>query len=79
MKKIISLFSLLAAGFLASCDDTPQQAAPVQVDANAELNAHTEEFRKEIVKVTDGVYVAVGYGLANSILLEGDDLSLIHI
>jgi len=27
----------------------------------------------EVHKVTDGVYVAVGYDLANSIMIEGDD------
>ena len=37
------------------------------------LIAHTQEFRKEVIEVTDGVYVAVGYALANSILIEGDD------
>ncbi|MEX1241023.1 MAG: alkyl/aryl-sulfatase [Cyclobacteriaceae bacterium] len=37
------------------------------------LSAHTDEFRKEVIKVTDGIYVAVGYALANSILIEGDD------
>ena len=73
MKKFISLAVLMAAGFVAACDDSPKQMLPVQLDANAELTAHTEEFRKEIIKVTDGVYVAIGYGLANSILLEGDD------
>ncbi|MEH6476095.1 MAG: alkyl sulfatase dimerization domain-containing protein [Sneathiella sp.] len=73
MKKIISVSTLLALSFLAACDDTPKQMAPVQVDANAELNAHSDEFKKEIIKVTDGVYVAIGFGLANSILLEGED------
>jgi alkyl sulfatase BDS1-like metallo-beta-lactamase superfamily hydrolase len=38
-----------------------------------ELAEHGKEFRREVVKVTDGVWVAVGYGLANSILIEGDD------
>lgn len=37
------------------------------------LAAHTEEFRKGVIEVTDGVYVAIGYALANSILIEGDD------
>ncbi len=37
-----------------------------------DLARHSEEFRKEIIGVTDGVYVAVGYGLANAILIEGD-------
>lgn len=38
-----------------------------------ELASHTAEFNQEIIEVTDGVYVAIGYGLANSILLEGTD------
>ncbi len=38
-----------------------------------ELAEHTAEFKQEIIKVTDGVYVATGFGLANSILLEGQD------
>ena len=37
------------------------------------LRAHSGEFRQEVVKVTDGVYVAVGFSLANSILIEGTD------
>jgi alkyl sulfatase BDS1-like metallo-beta-lactamase superfamily hydrolase len=44
---------------------------------NKELAGHTAEFRQEIIKVTDGVYAAVGYGLANSILLEGEDGAVI--
>src|SRR5690606_31490380 len=41
------------------------------------LAAHTDEFRKEVIEVTDGVHVAVGYALANSILIEGDDAVII--
>jgi alkyl sulfatase BDS1-like metallo-beta-lactamase superfamily hydrolase len=33
---------------------------------------HTDEFRREVIQVTDGVWVAVGFALANSILIEGD-------
>ncbi len=47
--------------------------APVDIGANPDLAAHTDEFRQEVIEVTDGVYVAIGFGLANSILLEGDD------
>ncbi len=65
--------ALTASLALGACDDTPKQKTPVKVDANAELSAHSAEFRKEVIKVTDGVYVAVGFGLANSIMLEGDD------
>lgn len=38
-----------------------------------QLAEHTAEFDKGVVEVTDGVYVAIGYGLANSVLIEGDD------
>ncbi len=46
---------------------------PTSLDAAPDLAAHSEEFRKEVIRVTEGVYVAVGFGLANSILLEGTD------
>lgn len=36
------------------------------------LRAHSDEFRKDAIKVTDGVYVAVGFSDANSILIQGD-------
>ncbi|HIE84592.1 MAG TPA: MBL fold metallo-hydrolase, partial [Dehalococcoidia bacterium] len=36
------------------------------------LHAHTREFRKEVITVTDGVHVAIGFALANSIMIEGD-------
>ena len=37
------------------------------------LRAHSQEFRKDVIKVTDGVYVAVGFSLGNAILIEGTD------
>lgn len=42
-----------------------------------ELANHSAEFRREIINVTDGVYVAIGYGIANSVLLEGRDGTVI--
>lgn len=38
-----------------------------------ELANHSSEFKQGIIKVTEGVYAAIGYGLANSILLVGTD------
>ncbi|MCW9033735.1 MAG: alkyl/aryl-sulfatase [Rhodospirillales bacterium] len=74
MKKFtLAILIVAVLGVLSTQDFSPKQPAPVNVDANAELHAHTAEFHKEVIKVTEGVYVAVGYGLANSILLEGDD------
>merc|ERR1719361_726527 len=44
---------------------------PQQV--HEDLKAHTKQFNKaEILEVTDGVYVAIGYALANSIIIEGE-------
>ena len=44
-----------------------------QEEARQILEAHTSEFEKGVIEVTDGVHVAIGFGLANSILIEGDD------
>ncbi|MEM7118429.1 MAG: alkyl sulfatase dimerization domain-containing protein [Chloroflexota bacterium] len=44
-----------------------------QLSVHPLLAEQTAEFRKEIIEVVGGVHVAVGYGLANSILIEGED------
>src|SRR5882762_11492877 len=41
------------------------------------LRAHSTEFRQEVIRVTDGVYVAVGYSASNVILIQGDTGSII--
>jgi len=73
MKKLFGLTFVVLAAILSGCDDGPAPMAPISINANEELEAHSAEFKKEVIKVTDGVYVAVGFGLANSILLEGED------
>ncbi|MBN7796546.1 alkyl sulfatase dimerization domain-containing protein [Parahaliea mediterranea] len=40
---------------------------------NAELEAHSALFDKKIYRIGDNVYSAVGWGLANTIMIEGDD------
>jgi alkyl sulfatase BDS1-like metallo-beta-lactamase superfamily hydrolase len=37
------------------------------------LEAHSAHFRKAVEKVADNIHVAIGFGLANSIMIEGDD------
>lgn len=46
---------------------------PLAVGANPQLADHSRIFKKGIENVTDNVYVAIGFGLANSIMIEGDD------
>src|SRR5262245_60532782 len=41
------------------------------------LRAQSNEFRKEVIRVTDGVYVAVGYSASNVILIQGDRASIV--
>lgn len=42
-----------------------------------QLRAQSNEFSAEVIRVTDGVYVAVGYSISNVILIQGDRGSII--
>ena len=64
---------VLAALLIVGCDEAPKEQMTGTQSANEKLKAHSDEFRQEIVKVADNVYVAVGFGLANSILIVGKD------
>lgn len=57
---------------LSACEDTEAPITKISVPAPEALSQHSEEFTPEVIKVTDNVYVAVGFGLANSILIEGE-------
>ncbi len=43
------------------------------ISGNEKLLKHSEEFTPYVYQVTDNVWCAVGYGLANSIMIEGDN------
>jgi alkyl sulfatase BDS1-like metallo-beta-lactamase superfamily hydrolase len=45
----------------------------VTVGINPELKEHTRLFERKIHKVGENVYCAVGYNLANIIMVEGRD------
>lgn len=66
---------LLVGGMHAGCGAkpaAPPASSPPPPPTEA-LRAHTELFKRGVVTVTEGVHVAIGYSLANSILLEGED------
>jgi alkyl sulfatase BDS1-like metallo-beta-lactamase superfamily hydrolase len=66
--------SVIAIGLtLFSACSKEEAPGSLNIGTNPDLIAHSAEFRQEVIKITDGVYVAVGFGLANCILLEGDD------
>ena len=52
-------------------------AVAAQEFAAEKLRAHSDEFRREVIKVTDGVWVAVGFSNANSVLIEGEGGSIV--
>lgn len=63
---------LLLLSLLAACQrHTPAPAAPVA--APEALRAHSEEFKPQLIEAAPGVYQAIGYGIANSIMIEGED------
>ncbi|MBT8079533.1 MAG: MBL fold metallo-hydrolase [Gammaproteobacteria bacterium] len=45
----------------------------VRPSIHPELREHTEHFRKKIYRISDNVYSAVGWGLANTIMIVGKD------
>lgn len=64
------LFPILAL-LLVSCQKAEQ--GPTNIVESQKLADHSREFEKQIHKVTDGVYSAVGYGISNVIMLVGTD------
>lgn len=65
------LVVLLAVLALPGCAEQQPERPPAATPED--LAAHTEEFREDVIEVTDGVHVAIGYGIANSIMIEGED------
>jgi alkyl sulfatase BDS1-like metallo-beta-lactamase superfamily hydrolase len=65
----------LAVGLLLACSRTePMTARHVEgVATPAALSDHSAQFVQQVVQVTEGVHVAVGFGLANVIMIEGPD------
>lgn len=42
-----------------------------------QLETHSEEFRKELITVAEGVHIAVGYDASNAILLETENFTIL--
>ena len=59
-----------------SCSETTSIEASKSPTPD-DLIAHTAEFKKEVIEVTEGVHVAIGYALANAILVEGENSNII--
>ena len=63
---------LVCLFFLISCSD--QNQSNETLDSEQGLSQkHKYEFRKELIEVTDDIYVGIGYGIANSIMIETEN------
>ena len=72
--KIKFLIPILLLVFSCSEIEPIEQAKEATPE---DLINHTEEFKKEIIEVTEGIHVAVGFALANAIMIEGDGSNVI--
>ena len=87
-KGLAVAFAVSASILLAGCDESANEpnatvAAPeveaiqndysVEPSINPELAEHTNHFERKVYQVGENVYSAVGWSLANSIMIVGDD------
>jgi len=73
MRRPSRISALAVTAFLVSCF----HAAAQEYAGRDKLRAESAEFRKEVIRVADGVYVAVGYSASNVILIQGGNGSII--
>ena len=64
-----TLAFLLVLFVFSTCSENEQSNNTFDNDQGMSFE-HKNEFRKELIEVTEGIYVGVGYGLANSIMVE---------
>jgi alkyl sulfatase BDS1-like metallo-beta-lactamase superfamily hydrolase len=62
-------FALLAA--LIATPAAFAQTKEIPPSINPELSEHTKHFEKKVYRIADNVYSAVGWDLANTVLVEG--------
>jgi len=57
---------------LIACERSPTPGPTPVTLSSAALSAHSAEFERQVIEVAPGVHVAVGFALANVIMIEGD-------
>src|SRR5262245_22667523 len=64
----LAVATFLTSGIPAAAQDYPERE---------KLRAQSNEFRKDVIRIADGVYEAVGYAASNIILIQADGGSII--
>ncbi len=72
-RNIILVLVMMIALFACTHRQEDEGGDPEGPAGHPSLKAHTQIFRKGVEKVASNVYAAIGYGLANSIMIEGAD------
>ncbi|OWY23736.1 MBL fold metallo-hydrolase [Sphingobacteriales bacterium UPWRP_1] len=72
----VAIITALFLTILTGCQTSPHSKTQT-TPAPEELLLRNLDFEKRIQKVGNNLYVAIGYGLANSILIEGKDSVII--
>ena len=67
------LILIIFFSFLVSCSEQSKETKKEIKDRVGLSLEHKKEFDPQIFKVTDNVYSGVGYGLANSIMIETEE------
>ena len=63
---------------LTSCSDPEASSSKIEYTSSVEaLVEHTNEFIPQIYSYENGIHIAVGYGIANSIMVEGEGGNII--
>nr|XP_061812131.1 linear primary-alkylsulfatase-like [Nerophis lumbriciformis] len=68
-----TLLCAFIVGSLVTLGRVASESTPVQPSIHPELARHTLHFEKKIYKVADNVYSAVGWNIANIVMIVGDD------
>ncbi len=71
MRRITRAGLILFVTAATGCDQRQEPVSFAGIETPAELVRHSAEFTRRIEEVSPGVHVAIGYGLANSILIVG--------
>ena len=67
---------LLFLSLLISCSEEIEIETSLP-STPEDLKEHTAEFNKEVIEVTEGVHMAIGFALANAMMVEGEDSNII--
>ncbi|HIG49513.1 MAG TPA: MBL fold metallo-hydrolase [Gammaproteobacteria bacterium] len=67
---------ILISFFLFGCDST-QDTKIIPPLAPSDLIEHSQEFEKQVISVSEKIHVAIGYSLANSIMVEAEEGKII--